>query len=111
MKIPAVSLVGTLDRLGWTRGTPLDAGVFHEHDKPFYGANVTAVVSYEDGVPIGYMEGWDDQRVTGCYFVRGLSGSGWDYPDSRKGLPLGTVDPVVISEVLSDLYLLASKGS
>src|SRR5205823_1797158 len=31
VKIPALALVGTLDRLNWTRGIPQDAGVFYEH--------------------------------------------------------------------------------
>jgi hypothetical protein len=68
--IPPQSLVFTLEKLGWERGIPQDGGVFFEHSKPFYGANVTAVVEY-DGVPVGYMEGWDDQHVTRCFFVRG----------------------------------------
>lgn len=111
VEISPMTLVGTLDRLGWIRGTPLDGGVFHEHSKPFYGANVTAVVEYEEGVPVGYMDGWDDQKLRGCYFLPGLSGSGWDYPDSRRGLVLEKVDEIVISEVLSDLALLASKAN
>jgi hypothetical protein len=49
-KIAAPTLVSTLERLGWLRGIPQDAGVFYEHTKPFYAAGVTAVVGYP-GVP------------------------------------------------------------
>jgi hypothetical protein len=106
--IPATSLVGTLERLGWTRGIPEDAGIFHEHSKPFYGAGVSAIVQYEDGVPVGYMEGWDDQRLAGCFFISGIYRPEL-YPTHPAPLPLGEIDAVVISEVLSDLTVLASK--
>lgn len=108
IELPAVSLVGTLDRLGWNRGIPEDGGVFHEHSKPFYGAGVTAIVQYP-GVPIGYMEGWEDQTIERCFFLPGTY-MPRDYPDHKRRVKLGKVDPVVISEVLRDLTALASKG-
>jgi predicted DNA-binding WGR domain protein len=109
VKIPATALVGTLERLNWVRGIPQDAGIFYEHSKPFYGANITAVAQYEEGVPVGYMEGWDDQRLTSCFFVPAIY-TPTSYPKHSDALPLGKVDPVVISEVLRDLTLVASKG-
>ena len=108
-KIPATSLVGTLERLGWTRGVPEDGGVFHEHSKPFYGADVTAILQYEDGVPVGYMEGWDDQKLSGCFFVPGIYTADI-YPDHKKRMTLADVDEVVLSEVLADLTTLVSKA-
>src|SRR5262249_29537535 len=110
VKVPALSLVGTLQRLDWMRGIPEDGGCFSEHVKPFYGANVTAILEYADGVPVGYMEGWDDQVLEHCYFPPGIY-IPVIYPGRRDQVPLGRVDPVVISEVLSDLALVASKGS
>lgn len=109
VKIPPQTLVFTLEKLGWQRGIPQDAGIFYSHSKPFYGANVTAVVEYEEGVPVGYMEGWDDQMITRCFFIPGV----WKpdmYPDHKNVLRLGEVDPVVISEVLADLTGIAAKG-
>ena len=108
IKIPAVSMVSTLERLGWLRGVPEDAGIFHEHAKPFYGANVTAVVEYF-GVPVGYMVNWEDQSLDRCFFVPGLYTPEM-YPRHKPAIPLNTVDPVVISEVLRDLSLVAAKG-
>lgn len=110
VEIPAVSLVGTLDRLGWARGVPEDGGVFSEHSKPFYGANVTAIVGYECGIPVGYMEGWEDQKVTECFFIPGIH-TPQMYPRYKDTLSLGNVDPVVLSEVIADLNVLASKGN
>ena len=109
VEIPATSLVGTLDRLGWARGVPEDGGVFHEHSKPFYGANVTAVLGYEIGVPIGYMEGWEDQKLTECFFLSGIY-TPQMYPRHEKSLTLSKVDGIVLSEVIADLHVLASKG-
>src|SRR5206468_5963418 len=97
IKVPAVTLVGILERHGWNRGIPQDAGVFHEHTKPFEGANVTAVIEY-GGIPIGYMDGWEDQEVERCFFVPGLYTPEM-YPEHKNAIPLGEVDPAVISEV------------
>ncbi len=108
-QIPATALVGTLERLAWIRGIPEDGGVFYEHSKPFYGANVTAIVQYEDGVPVGYMEGWEDQTLSGCFFVPGIYNADI-YPDHNQKLKLGDIDPVVLSEVLSDLTVVHSKA-
>jgi predicted DNA-binding WGR domain protein len=109
VKIPAVSLVGTLDKLGWVRGIPQDAGVFYEHSKPFYGANTTAIVQYQ-GVPIGYMDEWEDQSIECCFFLNGIY-SPEMYPDHNKAINLGGIDPVAISEVLKDLNTIATPKS
>ncbi len=106
--VPAVSLVGILERHGWNRGIPQDAGLFHEHTKPFVGANVTAVIQYP-GIPVGYMVDWDDQNVDNCFFVPG-NYTPTIYPEHRDALPLGDVDPVVISEVLGTLGVLRREG-
>jgi predicted DNA-binding WGR domain protein len=106
--VPAVTLVGILERHGWNRGIPEDGGVFSEHTKPFLGANVTAVIQYP-GIPVGYMVDWEDQKLESCFFVPGTYTPEM-YPDHKKALPLGAVDPVVISEVLGTLGVLTSKG-
>lgn len=112
LKIPAVSIVGTLEKLSWIRGMPQDAGIFDLHYKQFESANVTAVLGYNDGIPVGYMDGWDDQTLESCYFISGLQEpKGYWFDDRRNNtLKLGKVDPVVISEVLGDLNALAAKA-
>ena len=47
--VPARTLVFTLEKLGWVRGVPEDAGVFHFHTRAFPGAGVTAVGSTPKG--------------------------------------------------------------
>jgi predicted DNA-binding WGR domain protein len=107
-KVPAVTLVGMLEKSGWARGIPEDAGVFSEHSKPFYGANVTAIVQYY-GVPVGYMEGWEDQSIERCFFLEGIY-TPQMYPDHKKAIGLQKIDPVVISEILQDLTAIAAKA-
>jgi predicted DNA-binding WGR domain protein len=109
LKLPAPSLVFTLEKLGWARGTAMDAGCFDEHSRQFPAAAVTAVVSYEGTVGMGYIQPEEELTVTGCAFVDGLrEPSG--YGIREKQLALGDVDPIVISETLHDLTVLATKA-
>ncbi len=109
VKINPMILVGMLDRLGWARGVPQDGGAFHEHSKAFHGANVTAFLTYENGIIIGYMDGSEDQKLTSCFFMKGIY-TPRIYPKHENILPLGQVDAVVVSEVLRDLFVIQSKG-
>lgn len=109
IKLPPQTLVFTLEKMGWTRGIPQDAGIYYEHSKAFLNANVTAFVHYQ-GVPVGGMEDWDDQTIESCMFVPGIRKPTWYDDHTKEALPLGSIDPVVLSEVLRDLTLIASKG-
>jgi hypothetical protein len=118
VEVPAQTLVFTLEKLGWQRGLPEDAGVVHFHTRAFPGAGVTAVVEYEMGVPVGYMEGWEDQRLARIYFLPYVLGGGptWGaynigkYPQQKDAVPLSGVDAVVVSEVLSDLSGIVARA-
>jgi predicted DNA-binding WGR domain protein len=107
-KVAAATLSGTLDRLGWERGIPQDAGIYCAHSKPFHGAGVTAVVTY-GGIPIGYMVDWEDQEVESCYFLSGIHGP-QGYPETKQAIALSKVDRIAVSEVLKDLATLAEKA-
>lgn len=108
-KIPAQSLVFGLEKLGWQRGVPADAGWVGEHSKQFYGANLTAIINYEEGFSVGYWEGAGDQTIQRVFFVPGLYTPAM-YPDHKNALPLSQVDAIALSEVLSDCELLLSKA-
>jgi hypothetical protein len=85
------------------------SSIFYQHSKGFPGADVTAIVEYETGVPVGYMEGWEDQKITGCFFLAGTYKANAHAWNAEK-LKLGEVSPVAVSEVIKDLTMLASKG-
>jgi hypothetical protein len=106
--IEAISLVGTLERLGWTRALSQDHGWFYEHTKPFEGAGVTAVVQYM-GVMVGEIATSADQRIEACFFVPVIY-TPIAYHEHKERVPLQEVDPVAITEVLSDLATLAAKA-
>jgi hypothetical protein len=107
IEVPAQTLVYTFEKLGWDRGIPQDGGIYSEHTKPFHGADVTAVVEYE-GVPVYVAEGWQDQSIARCFFLPGIYKQQM-YPGERTGMPLASVHPIAISEVLSDLTQIVSK--
>jgi hypothetical protein len=109
-RIPARTMVGILDRLGWVRGGSAGGGLTNEHYKIYSEAGVAAVLRYTPGVPPGYLEGWEDQEVRDCFFVSlaGADSAAWFNPG--RALPLGSVDPLLMSEVLGALTVLASKG-
>jgi hypothetical protein len=110
VSIPAPALVGTLEKLGWRRSTPADAGGYDNHGKHFAEAGVTAIIHYEPlyvGTPLAES---DPVPINSCYFVSG----GYDREtwrrDDGKRLALSKIDPLILSEVLSDLQSVASKG-
>ena len=109
IKLPAPTMVYGLENRGWTRGLGVDNGAFDEHSKQFPGCNVTAVVHYDGMVGFGYIQPDESLSFERCYFVVGLrKPSG--YVRQEAMLPLGEVDPIAVSEVLSDLSTLASKA-
>jgi hypothetical protein len=58
---------------------------------------------------MGYIDPGENLTLTGCYFVSGLrEPSGYEKPS--KGIELGKVDPVVMSETLHDLSVLVEKA-
>ncbi len=109
VKLPAPTLVFGLEQLGWVRGAGMDNGSFDEHSRQFPDAALTAVVNHT-GAAYGYIQPDDTIEVTGCCFIKGMrapSGFGHGLDDKIK---LGDVDPIVISETLLDLSVLASKA-
>jgi hypothetical protein len=107
-KVPAITLVGLLEKSGWLRGVPEDGGVFHEHSKVFPGANVTAIAEYE-GISVGAIDSSYPQSIERCFFFEGIY-TPQIYPRHPDPLPLSEVDPLVISEVLEDLMAIAAKA-
>lgn len=111
VKLPGQTLVFGLEKLGWTRGPAMDNGTFDEHVKHFPGSDVTALVKFQ-GLPIGWMEGWEDQTIEHCFFLPGQEKATCFryFANEKRVLKLKDVDPVVFSEVLSDLAGIAAKG-
>jgi predicted DNA-binding WGR domain protein len=109
VKIPATAFMGTMDKLGWTRGSADDHGVIMEFCKQFPAADVTALIENEDGIMLGLMDASGDQKIKRCFFLAEQYDP-LSYPRHKDLQPLAKVDPVALSEVLADLATLASKG-
>jgi hypothetical protein len=115
--IPIMILVRTLENLGWEKGALQDHGIYNIHYKYFPIIDVTAVVGdYEEVlVQTSRLNSNSVETIDGCCFVKGVLQNTWSYPIfPYKGgkdtiLILGQVDPIVISEVLKDLYTVSSK--
>ncbi len=113
IEIPVVSLVRTLEALGWQRSGLHDHGDYSAHSKYFAVAQVTAIVGDYQQVSVNLS--LDNESIDGCCFVAG-EWKGWDYPAGRWGnqektklLKLSEVSSIVLSEVLTDLNQLMSK--
>lgn len=112
LQLVAPTLVFTLEKMGWVRGIGMDGGGFDEHSKQFPAANVTAVVHYEGTVGMGYIDPNEMLTLDEIYFIPGMrqpSGYGWEDKNSKKS-KLGSVNPIVISEVLADMQVLKTKA-
>jgi hypothetical protein len=109
VKVGPGALLGTMEQLGWTRGSASDHGVIEEFSKPFPAQGVTAVLENEPGVMLGLVRDSDDQEVRRCFFLKGTY-KPLAYAHHTKLLPLARVDRLAVSEVLGDLAALASKG-
>jgi predicted DNA-binding WGR domain protein len=111
VRIPPLAVRGTLEKLGWARGSASDHGVVQEFFKHFPGAAVTAVLQVEPGIPMGMPDWIGDQNVERVFFLRGLYNPvAYPYHKEKDFLPLDQADPVAVSEVLADLAALGSKA-
>jgi hypothetical protein len=96
--VPAMIFLGILKSHGWTDGRWQEGMHFGGHYKSYDGPRITAVLDLGAGSGASL-------RIKSAYF---LAGADWGVD---KALPLGQVDPVVLSEVLGTLAVLASKGT
>ena len=111
IKLPAPTVVFTLEKLGWSRGAAMDGGGFAEHSKEFPSANITAIVTYEGNVGMGYIDPSEILTLEDVFFVPGLhSRTDFNWMGKKNCLNLSQVSEIVISEVIADMALLKSKA-
>jgi hypothetical protein len=99
--VPAMVFLGVLKSHGWTDARWEDGRGDGGFYKRFPGQLVTACV--------GTHSSGDTVRIARAYFAAGVDAE--TDRDPRSALPLGRVDPVVLSEVLGTLAVVASKGT
>ncbi|MGF1428360.1 DUF4132 domain-containing protein [Kitasatospora sp. LaBMicrA B282] len=101
--VPTGRLLG-LERRGWLRGEPQDAGVERWLSRRV-GPNRYLVLAPEFGIAAGYHDMYPEQRIESVW----LGSSPEDYWSGRSDYPtLAELDPVLASELLADLTELTT---
>ena len=107
VRTPAGKVLG-LERRGWKRSDPADAGWqgYLLRDLP---DGRTAVVELKPGFGVGWAADAEDQELT----VLWIGGSSHGYTGYWRrgdgGEPLSTLDPVTVSEILNDLSEVTAR--
>ncbi|MEV0901331.1 DUF4132 domain-containing protein [Actinoplanes sp. NPDC049802] len=102
LKVPTTKVLG-LERRGWRREAPQDAGV-QGCIEFVIGPGLEMVVDLDPGIAIGALDVFPDQELEQVYLHDGTANR-WR---AEGHLSLGRLDPVVASEILRDLTDLAS---
>jgi hypothetical protein len=100
-KVPQMIWWGILKAHGWTEG-PYHGGGFACHCKYYPGFDTLAVVQSDSA-------SMESRQIRSAFFLWGPNGD-QNVLDPHRGMPLKDVDPVVVSEVLGTLTVLASKA-
>ncbi|GAA2374885.1 hypothetical protein Cme02nite_04240 [Catellatospora methionotrophica] len=97
VKIPTGRVVG-LERRGWRRGAPQDAGHqgWMERDVP---GNRIVMVDLDPGIAVGYIDMFPEQSLERIW----VKGPGDGYWHDRSKTTFDVLDPVTASEILRDL--------
>ncbi|MEV5408178.1 DUF4132 domain-containing protein [Thermopolyspora sp. NPDC052614] len=106
LKVPVGRVLG-LERRGWERGTPQDAGVQGWISRQV-AADRHVVIDLDPGIAIGAVDLKPEQTLM---YVR-LGDRPADYwPSHGTDRTFGELDPVIASEVLADLTELTASNS
>ena len=102
--LPMAQLLGLRSR-GWEPGQPLDGGWVSWFSRPI-AADLNLVITLEPGFQAGVMAGAADQTLTTVHLG---TEPGPYAPIGSAGLTLGQLNPVMASELISDLSELVAK--
>lgn len=101
--VEAFALRSRTGKLGYTRGTPQDAGWFYEYEKRFPTLGLTVQVHFTGStLP-------EQNRTVALGIVRLVSAT--EGPGIGTVVRLGDIPSVLLSEVYNDVRLMASDGS
>ncbi|SFF91333.1 WGR domain-containing protein, predicted DNA-binding domain in MolR [Actinoplanes philippinensis] len=98
-KVPATKLLG-MERRGWQRESPQDAGVQSRLEFPVPDG-LQIIVDFEPGIAIGGIDYFPEQHLRAIW-LQDASRSRWARGD-KGHVTLKHLDPVTISELLRDL--------
>ncbi|MEE3921667.1 DUF4132 domain-containing protein [Micromonospora sp. BRA006-A] len=96
--VPAGRLL-SLERRGWRRGDPQDAGIQSWLEREVPGGRAV-VIDLDPGIAVGIVDMFPDQKIEAIW-VNDVPYGGWFQRDGK--VRLGDLDDVTLSEVLRDL--------
>ncbi|WP_238018207.1 DUF4132 domain-containing protein [Dactylosporangium sp. AC04546] len=97
MKVPTTKVIG-LERRGWRRADPMDAGVQGSMERDLPGGAVLEL-DLEPGIVVGDVTMMPDQQLGGVH-IRGADESAWRREHRHR---FDGLDPVTLSEIIRDL--------
>lgn len=105
------TLVSTLERHGWRRGTPADAGVVHYLWLPFESLGLAVALGIDDGLWTGMILESGDQKLDRALLGPLKQVESLRYLDDRgvDWQPWESAPPVLVSEVRRSLAALEEK--
>jgi predicted DNA-binding WGR domain protein len=101
--VPVGKLLG-LQKRGWERGEPQDAGVERWFSRRI-GPECYLVIALDEGIAVGMIDQFPDQTLETIWLDR-QPGDHWGRREYT--LTFGDLDPVTVSELLADLTELTS---
>ncbi|MEA5258166.1 DUF4132 domain-containing protein [Arcicella aquatica] len=111
VKIGGYSFVNKMDKLGWIRGSIVDAGGIASYYKDFSEAGITAIIIQKGVIGIGYLE--ENAELGSLMFVhKGKVAFGsyvYDEPENiydTRLIDFENVPSIVYSEVMADMISL-----
>ncbi|MGC4892568.1 DUF4132 domain-containing protein [Micromonospora sp. DT31] len=96
--VPAGRLL-SLERRGWRRGMPQDAGIQNWLEREVPGG-MAVVIDLDPGIAVGVVDMFPDQKIEAIW-VNDVPRGDWFPPGGKARL--GELDDVTVSEVLRDL--------
>ncbi|MFD0851013.1 DUF4132 domain-containing protein, partial [Actinomadura adrarensis] len=102
---PARTLIG-MERHGWRRSAPMDAGIQHCVYRPLPGG-LYVNIRLDPGIAISDPDDLGGSRLAEIMLDDGPADGQWM---NREGRPFGDLDPVDASELLADLIRMAAAG-
>jgi predicted DNA-binding WGR domain protein len=112
LEFEPVFIPSILEKRSWERFQTIDGGMYIGHFKYFSGKNITAALTY-NGIYSGDPKYGEAQKIEQVFFLEGNVGKDLSYGTYGRNfneIAYDNVDPIVLSEIYTDLSILAAKG-
>lgn len=95
----------SLERRGWRREAPQDAGI-QSCIELIIGKRLEFAINLDPGIAVGMIDEFNEQKLTDVFLHDG-NGTGWGRGVQGR-IPLDRLDPITASEIICDLTEISS---